>query len=260
MRADAVGDREGVCSRAVGTGMETEEMSVVADSGLHVAEASETSATIMIVDDEYANVALLTGILSRAGYTHTIGINDPHQALEHILASPPDLLLLDLHMPGLDGFGLMEAIDDVRRHDGSAVPIIILTADVTIGGEAAGRCRTGRDDLSARSRSTWSRCCCGSRTLLARAGPRSVRVAAIAAASCWSNPGAGSDRVTSTAARRRGARAAWRWRRSYRDDDDRSAHAAGGDGRLRRLIARSASGSLPDRQAGAAPSDAATTA
>ena len=146
MRADAVGDREGVCSRAVGTGMETEEMSVVADSGLHVAEASETSATIMIVDDEYANVALLTGILSRAGYTHTIGINDPHQALEHILASPPDLLLLDLHMPGLDGFGLMEAIDDVRRHDGSAVPIIILTADVTI--ETKRRALThGADDL-----------------------------------------------------------------------------------------------------------------
>lgn len=111
--------------------MDAKELGVVGDEGFSGVVASDASATILILDDEYANVALLTGILSRAGYSHTIGMSDPHQALEHILAAPPDLLLLDLHMPELDGFGLMSAMEDVRRHDGSRIPIIVLTADAT---------------------------------------------------------------------------------------------------------------------------------
>lgn len=85
---------------------------------------------ILIVDDELANVRLLELILDREGYTNVTVTTDSRQVLSHFKADPPDLILLDLHMPHLTGYEVMESLADLRPPD-SYFPIIVLTADST---------------------------------------------------------------------------------------------------------------------------------
>jgi len=95
------------------------------------AEPWLTESTIVIVDDEDSNVALLERILSLHGYQHVFGLTDPLEALDAISSHSPDLVLLDLHMPTLDGFDILHALrtstDPARR----VLPVIVLTADAT---------------------------------------------------------------------------------------------------------------------------------
>jgi putative two-component system response regulator len=87
------------------------------------------SARILIVDDEPANVQLLERILRRGGFTNLLGISDARRVLAVHSEFGPDLVMLDLHMPYLDGFMVMDQI--VRRGDPAAFdPILVLTADV----------------------------------------------------------------------------------------------------------------------------------
>ena len=68
------------------------------------------AARIYIVDDQAANLRLLERYLGRAGFGDVTSFTDPRAALAAIEADEPDLLLLDLHMPGLDGFGVLDAL------------------------------------------------------------------------------------------------------------------------------------------------------
>ena len=65
-------------------------------------------AKILIVDDEPANVALLEDILEEQGYTYFRSTSDSRKALAMYEEIRPDLVLLDLNMPHLDGFQVME--------------------------------------------------------------------------------------------------------------------------------------------------------
>ena len=58
---------------------------------------------ILIVDDEIPNLQLLSELLSREGY-RVRPANNPHLALDSALAQPPNLILLDVRMPEMDGF------------------------------------------------------------------------------------------------------------------------------------------------------------
>lgn len=86
---------------------------------------------ILIVDDEHANVLLLASVLEREGYGDIHTVTDPAQALDSYIALEPDLVLLDLMMPEVDGFQLLEAF---KRHDrpDEFRPVLVLTADSTI--------------------------------------------------------------------------------------------------------------------------------
>lgn len=84
---------------------------------------------ILIVDDEEANVLLLKGILHRAGYTQLTAIRDSRKVVELYKTFQPDLMLIDFHMPHLDGFGVMEALREVVP-ESVYFPILMLTADV----------------------------------------------------------------------------------------------------------------------------------
>ncbi len=85
---------------------------------------------VLIVDDEPANVRLLERILQREGFRHIESTNDPRHFLALYAANRPDILLLDLHMPGMDGFAVMEQLKGrIAAHD--FVPILVLTADIT---------------------------------------------------------------------------------------------------------------------------------
>jgi len=87
-------------------------------------------AKILIVDDEPANVRLLERILQRDGFTNIDSTNDPRRFLALYTSKHPDLLLLDLHMPGMDGFAVMEQLKG-RIGQNDFVPIVVLTADIT---------------------------------------------------------------------------------------------------------------------------------
>ena len=68
------------------------------------------AAGILIVDDEPANVRLLQQMLVLDGYRNVIGLTDPRETMARIVEQGTDLLLLDLNMPHLDGFQVMEQI------------------------------------------------------------------------------------------------------------------------------------------------------
>src|SRR5438067_13445616 len=65
---------------------------------------------ILVIDDEPANVALLEGILTGSGYTRITTLTDSRRALETYERIEPDLVLLDLMMPHLDGLTILEML------------------------------------------------------------------------------------------------------------------------------------------------------
>jgi len=85
---------------------------------------------ILIIDDQEANVLLLRRILERAGMTDVTGTTDPSQALRRFEELAPDLILLDLHMPGMDGFAVLASLQAAIPDD-AFLPILVLTGDVT---------------------------------------------------------------------------------------------------------------------------------
>ena len=83
-------------------------------------------ARILIVDDQEPNVALLTQLMTEAGYTHLASTMNPLEVCALHRKNRYDLILLDLQMPGLDGFQVMEGLKTNIADD--YLPVIVLTA------------------------------------------------------------------------------------------------------------------------------------
>ena len=83
-------------------------------------------ANILIVDDNEANVLLLEDLLEDQGFTHLRSLTDPLQVLQETKQSLPDLILLDIRMPGMNGFEVMQQLDEAMPN--KRPPIIVLTA------------------------------------------------------------------------------------------------------------------------------------
>jgi PAS domain S-box-containing protein len=83
-------------------------------------------AKILIVDDLEANVTLLERMLSGAGHTRITTTMDPHQVCELHRKHRYDVILLDLLMPGMDGFAVLEGLKAIET-DGY-VPVLVITA------------------------------------------------------------------------------------------------------------------------------------
>lgn len=84
-------------------------------------------AKILVIDDEDSNVDLLEGLLSDNGYTHINTTTDPKHGLLMYQEQDFDLILLDLMMPNINGFELMEFFDKADKP--LTPPILVLTAD-----------------------------------------------------------------------------------------------------------------------------------
>ena len=84
------------------------------------------NARILIVDDKEANVELLEGMLTSEGYSSILGITDSRETTSMYEAYRPDLILLDLNMPYLDGFQVMEQLNEIEK--GDYAPVLIMTA------------------------------------------------------------------------------------------------------------------------------------
>jgi CheY-like chemotaxis protein len=85
---------------------------------------------ILIADDRASSRELLRLVLERAGYA-VIEAEDGHQALDRARSECPDLVLLDLQMPGLDGYGVLAALRSEARFEN--VPVLALTASAMRG-------------------------------------------------------------------------------------------------------------------------------
>jgi len=92
-------------------------------------------ARILVVDDNIANTSLLDQVLSRAGLGSVVTCNDSREMTKLLLDGRPDMILLDLHMPHVDGFELLEVIN--RHAAGEFLPVLVITADT--GREAVHR-------------------------------------------------------------------------------------------------------------------------
>ena len=83
-------------------------------------------ASILIVDDQEANVVLLEQMLTGAGYVSVTSTRDPREVCELHRKNRYSLILLDLQMPGMDGFQVMEDLKAIET--GGYLPVLVQTA------------------------------------------------------------------------------------------------------------------------------------
>ncbi|QTE30222.1 EAL domain-containing response regulator [Pengzhenrongella sicca] len=88
-----------------------------------------STMSVLIVDDNEANVALVRALLMNEGIHRITAETDSRRVAGRLAAIDPDLVLLDLYMPHLDGHAVLEQI--VRFAAGSYLPVLVLTADST---------------------------------------------------------------------------------------------------------------------------------
>jgi putative two-component system response regulator len=104
------------------------------------------NARILIVDDEDANIEILQRILAREGFSRITSTSDSREAINCYIEHRPDLILLDLHMPHLDGLQVMEQLNEIA--EASYLPILILSGDLTPAARRDALSRGAKDFVS----------------------------------------------------------------------------------------------------------------
>jgi signal transduction histidine kinase len=93
-------------------------------------EATLREARILIVDNEVGYTCLMANFLNRIGYSRLESVNDSTRTFEMIEAFKPDLLILDLAMPQLDGFQVLDGLRAARQGE-NQIPVLVLTGDAS---------------------------------------------------------------------------------------------------------------------------------
>ncbi len=93
-------------------------------------ETNLKQSHILIVDDQIANVEMLEGFLEMEGYTNVSSTTDSRKVIPLLKSFKPDLILLDLMMPLLSGYEVMEQLR-VKVAKDDFLPVLVLTADIT---------------------------------------------------------------------------------------------------------------------------------
>ena len=91
-----------------------------------VSSSDILNAKVLIVDDQEANVLLIERMLRGAGYVSIASTRDPREVRELHLKNRYNLILLDLQMPGMDGFQVMESLKEIETE--GYLPVLVLTA------------------------------------------------------------------------------------------------------------------------------------
>ena len=124
------------CTGVVSAGSTSAEGSVAPEKpspagsvGTQIESDELKRSRILVVDDEPVNVLLLNRILVREGYVEPLCTTDSREVQQLCEQQQPDLVLLDLMMPHIDGFGILHLLrsTEATRH----IPVLVLTADVS---------------------------------------------------------------------------------------------------------------------------------
>jgi adenylate cyclase len=94
---------------------------------MQLSDADILRAGILIVDDQEANVSLLEQMLRAAGYTSIESTRNPREVCDRQRKNRYSLILLDLQMPGMDGFEVMEGLKAIVEPD-DYLPVLVITA------------------------------------------------------------------------------------------------------------------------------------
>ena len=105
------------------------------------------NAKILIVDDQEVNVLLLKDFLKLQGFTNILTTTDPFRVVSLFESSDPDLILLDLIMPGLSGLDVLANLMQLI-HKEEYLPVLILTADNTPSAKQRSLARGARDFIT----------------------------------------------------------------------------------------------------------------
>lgn len=105
------------------------------------------NAKILIVDDNLSNIELLEGILEQTGYTNVKSTTDPRQVIDLYHSFDPDLILLDLMMPYLSGFEVMDLLKQCIPSN-AYLPILVLTSDISFETKKRALSNGAKDFLS----------------------------------------------------------------------------------------------------------------
>jgi putative two-component system response regulator len=108
-------------------------------------------ARILIIDDEQPNLEVLRRMLERSGYSRIETTCKPQDATALYVDFRPDLILLDLHMPDMDGLAVMDQLN--RIAEASYLPILMLTADDSPEAKREALSRGAKDFLNKPLRS-----------------------------------------------------------------------------------------------------------
>ncbi len=92
--------------------------------------AHNVDFTILVIDDSEVNLELFRQFLTKAGYKDIHLHTDGHRALDQLSAISPDLIILDLHMPHMDGLEFLERLGESLASD-DHIPVMVVTADAT---------------------------------------------------------------------------------------------------------------------------------
>lgn len=91
------------------------------------ASAAVHGARIVAIDDSAIVLRVIERSLAHAGFTRVQTFSDAHEAVEWCLANEPDLVLLDLHLPGVDDFEVLDRLVDGLTD----VPVLVFSGYVT---------------------------------------------------------------------------------------------------------------------------------
>ena len=106
------------------------ETSPVLDRRAATNSAECSDDCILVVDDNRANLSLMGALLEGAGYSDVVLVEDPVRVVELVKTLHPDAILLDLHMPTLSGFDVLELLEAVVEPE-EFLPVLVVTADST---------------------------------------------------------------------------------------------------------------------------------
>lgn len=118
--------------RPAGGPQDLEVTDAPARPGASVAGESDplVGARMMVIDDSRVDALVVDGMLRRAGASSISIVHDPTEAVELMLRDLPDGVVLDLHMPVLDGYGVLAELRQGLGPD-RFVPVLVLTGDTT---------------------------------------------------------------------------------------------------------------------------------
>lgn len=103
-------------------------------------------AKILLVEDNAVNSDMLSRRLKKRGYEVILAVDGQH-AIDQTLAEQPNLILMDMHLPNLDGWAASRRLKD--NPDTQAIPIIALTADA-MSGDREKALESGCDDYETK--------------------------------------------------------------------------------------------------------------